>query len=113
MPQQARPVQQPPAPGKTQAVEITDDTIRLMLHDTRFLNSFPFLKRAKDQQTKHNNCGCGSARQKTSAPNMAALRRNIANMPAVKKVRLKQLLQASQVTVKYPKSEGGTVVKKF
>ena len=101
-------------PKKTDTVEIDDTAVQMMLEDSRYLNAFPFLKQAKQQSAKKRSCGgCGGSRGRVTAPNLAVLRRKLANMPAVKKVKLKQLLGAQKVAVKYPKQAGGTAVKRF
>ncbi len=95
-------------------VEISDNTVRMMLHDPRFLSSFPFLQQAKKKAMTRKGCGCSSgARMKMTGPNLAVLRRKLANMPAAKKLKLKKLLGAKRITIRYLKSVGGAAVKRF
>jgi len=115
MPQPKRKVVRRPAQKvPVGEVEINDNTIRMMLHDSRFLNNFPFLRHAKQQAATRRKCGgCGGARMKVTGPNIATIRRNLANMPAVKKLKLKALLGAKQVKIRYMKPVGGAIVKRF
>jgi len=102
----------PRQPAKNEQVVITDDLIRMMLHDTRFLSQFACMKQAKLQATK-KKCNCGGSRMKLNKVNLGKLRRHIANMPAGKKLKLKQLLNAKTVQVKFTKVAGGVAVKRF
>lgn len=95
-------------------IKITDEVVRMMLHDTRFLNQFPFLKQVQAQTTSRKGCGsCGTPRARMTGPNLAKLRQQLANMPAARKIKLKQLLNVKQVTIRYPGSGGVPVLKRF
>ena len=102
----------PPKPPAAAEVTISDDVVRMMLHDTRFISNFPCVKQAKNQATK-KKCNCGGSRTKLGHVNIGKLRRNLANMSASKKLILKQLLNAKTVLLKFPKQTGGTAVKRF
>ena len=86
------------------------DMIDNMLRDQRFLNAFPFLKQAK-AKAQRRGCGCGrTRRQKASKPNYNQIKRQLANLPPEKKAKLKQLLSANQLRIKFQRPEDGVKV---
>jgi hypothetical protein len=99
-------------------ITIDNGVIDCMLNDNRFLRDFPFLRTAKRKVVQGNQgCGgCGGGRRTPRVkqkPNYGLLKRQLAGMAKHKKVRLKSLLQAKQVRVKYQDVDGTEKVVKW
>jgi hypothetical protein len=76
--------------------------------DDPVLREFPFLGSLRNKQ-KSENCGCGG-KAKDAAAGFASARRVIAGLASDKKLRLKDILNAEKVRVRY--SEGGRQIEK-
>lgn len=83
---------------------ISDNTIRNMARQDRFLKEFPFLKSlANAEKPPERKAGCGSCRKGNIRVSeiFGAAKRTLAALPSSKKGTLKKLLGAKQVRVIY------------
>ena len=83
---------------------ISDNTIRNMAKQARFLKEFPFLKSlANAERAPSRTSGCGGCRKGNLRVSeiFGAAKRTLAALPPVKKGMLKKLLGAKQVRVVY------------
>ena len=95
-------------------VDLNDDTLLAMMKNPNFTTRFPFLATtmARAQNTKAGCGGCGRRRRVVHI-DYGQVRRQISEMPAQEKVKMKQLLNTKQVTVRYARPNGQTVKLKF
>ena len=95
-------------------VDLSDETLAAMLKNPNFTNRFPFLATtmARAQNAKAGCGGCGR-RRRTVHIDYGQVRRQISEMPAQEKIKLKQLLNTRQVSVRYTRPNGQTVKLRF
>lgn len=92
-------------------VELTDSRLLQMMRNPQLTKEFPFLKTARSQlQSKRKSCGRCGRKNRRNTVDLEQVKRTIGQMPGSKKSRLKQLLGAGQVAVRYRKENSNQVV---
>ncbi len=91
-------------------VRIDDTVIRGLLQNPAIREAFPELSGMFRQQKSGCNCRKQAA---ITVPDYERIRFWAANLPVEGKIRLKQLLKASTVSVVYAKPDGKRVKLKF
>jgi hypothetical protein len=101
-------------PEPTPQVDLTDDVLMKMMHDPNFTTTFPFLATTIARATARK-AGCGGCAKKnrSRAVNFNLVRRQLAEMPAERKARLKQILDTKQIVIRYTQASGQSMKLKF
>ena len=94
---------------------IDDNVLTSLGNNNVFLRDFPFLRLVRSANKGKSGCGgCGSgASNKKRAEVYQAVKRNISQLSAGKKNRLKELLKTKQIRVVYRNAGGKTIQLTF
>ena len=84
-------------------VQLDDAKVQQLLNDPNMRRAFPFLATAHAKMNNASGGGCQGCGRKTrnSTAGLANVRKSLATMPVAQKAKLKELLNAKQVVVKY------------
>lgn len=87
----------------TAQTQIDDTKVQQLLNDPNMRRAFPFLATAYAKMRNNRGGGCGGCGSKTrsNTADLAGVRKSLATMDLKQKSKLKELLDTSQVVVKY------------
>ena len=96
-------------------LQIDDETLRQMMQDPNVTSRFPFLATtlARANAQKAGCSGCTAKRRRPAVVDYGVVRRQLAEMPLQQKAKLKQVLNAKQVVIRYNRPNGQVVKLKF
>ena len=94
--------------------EINDTKTQQLLNDPNMRRAFPFLATAyaKMNGAKKSCQTCGR-KKRTNTADLADVRKSLATMSVENKVKLKEMLGAQQVSVKYNNGKGKNIKLRF